>query len=110
LGVDSNVTTFTASEFGRSLLPNSTGTDHAWGSHHFVIGTGVKGGKFYGQFPTLALGSDYDATGTGALIPTSSVDQYGATLAQWFGVAPGSLPAIFPNIGNFKTSNLGILG
>jgi hypothetical protein len=55
-------------------------------------------------------GSDYDATGTGALIPTSSVDQYGATLAQWFGAAPGSLPAIFPNIGNFKTSNLGILG
>jgi len=109
-GVDSMVTTFTASEFGRSLTPNSTGTDHAWGSHHFVIGTGVKGGQFFGQFPTLALGSDYDATGTGALIPTSSVDQYGATLAQWFGVAPGSLPTIFPNIGNFPTANLGILG
>jgi uncharacterized protein (DUF1501 family) len=110
LGVDANVTTFTASEFGRSLAPNSTGTDHAWGSHHFVIGTGVKGGQFFGQFPSLALGSDYDATGTGALIPTSSVDQYGATLAQWFGVAAGSLPAIFPNIGNFPTGNLGILG
>ena len=110
LAVDSSVTTFTASEFGRSLTPNSTGTDHAWGSHHFVIGTGVKGGQFYGQFPPLALGSDYDATGTGALIPTSSVDQYGATLAQWFGVGAANLPAIFPNIGNFTTTNLGILG
>ncbi len=110
LGVDQYVTTFTASEFGRSLAPNSTGTDHAWGSHHFVIGTGVKGGQFFGQFPVLTLGGEDDATGTGALIPTSSVDQYGATLAQWFGVASGSLPAIFPNIGNFSTSNLGILG
>jgi len=110
LGVDQNVTTFTASEFGRALTPNSTGTDHAWGNHHFVIGTGVKGGQFYGQFPSLTLGSDYDATGTGTLIPTSSVDQYGATLAQWFGVGVGNLSTIFPNIGNFPTSNLGILG
>jgi uncharacterized protein (DUF1501 family) len=110
LGVDQYVTTFTASEFGRSLAPNSTGTDHAWGSHHFVIGTGVKGGRFFGQFPLLALGGEDDATGTGALIPTSSVDQYGATLAQWFGVPAGSVSAIFPNIGNFSTSNLGILG
>lgn len=110
LGVDSNVTTFTASEFGRALTPNSTGTDHAWGNHHFVIGTGVKGGQFYGQFPSLALGGPDDAYNTGTLIPTSSVDQYGATLAQWFGVGAGSLPAIFPNIGNFPTSNLGILG
>ena len=110
LGVDSNVTTFTTSEFGRSLTPNSTGTDHAWGNHHFVIGTGVKGGQFFGQFPSLALGNPYDATGTGILIPTTAVDQYGATLAQWFGVGPANLPAIFPNIGNFPTTNLGILG
>jgi uncharacterized protein (DUF1501 family) len=110
LGVDSSVTTFTASEFGRSLTPNSTGTDHAWGSHHFVIGTGVKGGQFFGQFPSLTLGNDYDATGTGTLIPTTSVDQYGATLAQWFGVGPANLPAIFPNIRSFPTTNLGILG
>jgi len=110
LGVDSNVTTFTASEFGRALTPNSTGTDHAWGNHHFVIGTGVKGGQFFGQFPSLALGSQYDATGTGALIPTTSVDQYGATLAQWFGVPASSIPTVFPNIGNFPTANLGILG
>jgi uncharacterized protein (DUF1501 family) len=110
LGVDQNVTTFTASEFGRTLTPNSSGTDHAWGSHHFVIGSGVKGGQFFGQFPSLALGGDSDAYNTGTLIPTSSVDQYGATLAQWFGVAAGSLPTIFPNIGNFPTANLGILG
>jgi uncharacterized protein (DUF1501 family) len=110
LGVDQNVTTFTASEFGRTLTPNSSGTDHAWGSHHFVIGSAVKGGQFFGQFPSLALGGDSDAYNTGTLIPTSSVDQYGATLAQWFGVAAGSLPTIFPNIGNFPTANLGILG
>jgi uncharacterized protein (DUF1501 family) len=110
LAVDSSVTTFTASEFGRALVPNSSGTDHAWGSHHFVVGTGVKGGQFYGQFPSLTLGSDYDATGTGTLIPTTAVDQYGATLAQWFGVGAGSVSTIFPNIGNFPTSNLGILG
>ena len=110
LGLDSSVTTFTTSEFGRSLTPNSTGTDHAWGNHHFVIGTAVKGGQFFGQFPSLALGNAYDATGTGILIPTTAVDQYGATLSQWFGVAAGSVATIFPNIGNFATSNLGILG
>ena len=111
LGVDQNVTTFTASEFGRTLTPNgSGGTDHAWGNHHFVIGSGVKGGQFYGQFPLLSLGGDYDATQRGCLIPTTSVDQYGATLAQWFGVGATNMPAIFPNIGNFPTANLGILG
>jgi len=111
LGVDQNVTTFTASEFGRTLTPNgSGGTDHAWGNHHFVIGSGVQGGKFYGQFPLLTLGGQYDANNRGTLIPTTSVDQYGATLAEWFGVGSGSMASIFPNIGNFGTSNLGILG
>jgi uncharacterized protein (DUF1501 family) len=110
LGVDQSVITFTASEFGRTLTPNSSGTDHAWGNHHFVIGSGVKGGQFFGQFPVLTPGGDSDAYNTGTLIPTSSVDQYGATLAQWFGVSAANLPSIFPNIGNFPTSNLGILG
>ncbi len=110
LGVDQSVTTFTASEFGRTLTPNSSGTDHAWGNHHFVMGTGVKGGQFFGQFPSLSLGGDSDAYNTGTLIPTSSVDQYGATLAQWFGVGVASLPAIFPNIANFPSANLGIMG
>lgn len=111
LGVDQNVTTFTASEFGRTLTPNgSGGTDHAWGSHHFIIGSSVKGGQFYGEYPTLALNSDYDATGRGSLIPTTAVDQYGATMAQWFGVGASDLPTIFPNLGKFQSSNLGILG
>lgn len=110
LGVDQDVTTFTASEFGRTLTPNgSGGTDHAWGSHHFVIGSSVQGGKFYGQFPLLALGGDYDATSRGSLIPTSSVDQYGATLAGWFGVSSANLSTVFPNIGNFKSPSLGFL-
>ena len=94
-----------------TLQPNgNAGTDHAWGNHHFVIGSAVQGGKFYGQFPLLALGGQYDATQRGCLIPTTSVDQYGATMARWFGVAPASMATIFPNIGNFTTSDLGILG
>ncbi|MEP6714727.1 MAG: DUF1501 domain-containing protein [Terriglobia bacterium] len=110
LGMDQNVVTFTASEFGRTLTPNSDGTDHAWGNHHFVIGGAVKGGQFYGQYPSLALGGPNDANTRGTLIPTTSVDQYGATLAQWFGVSPGNLSGIFPNVGNFATPVLGVLG
>jgi len=109
--VDQQVTTFTASEFGRTLTPNSNaGTDHAWGSHHFVIGSAVQGGKFYGQFPSLVLGSQYDANHRGTLIPTTSVDQYAATLAQWFGVSAANVGTIFPYVGNFASSNLGLLG
>jgi uncharacterized protein (DUF1501 family) len=105
LGVAQNVTTFTASEFGRTLSPSGTdGSDHAWGNHHFVIGGGVQGGKFYGTFPSLALGNDHDANNRGTLIPTTAVAQYGATLAQWFGVSAASLPNIFPNIANFSAS------
>ncbi len=111
LGIDQSVTTFTASEFGRTLTPGgSDGSDHAWGNHHFVLGGGVQGGKFYGNFPLLAPGSSDDANTRGVLIPTTAVDQYGATLAQWFGVAQGSLPQIFPNIANFGTNSLGFLG
>jgi uncharacterized protein (DUF1501 family) len=110
LAVDSQVTTFTASEFGRTLTPNGNGgTDHAWGSHHFVIGGAVQGGQFFGQFPTLALGSQNDANNRGTLIPTTSVDQYGAALARWFGVDPVGVAGIFKNVGNFNTS-LGFLG
>ena len=111
MGIDQNVTTFTASEFGRTLTPSgSNGSDHAWGSHHFILGGGVQGGKIYGSFPSLALGGDYDANARGTLIPTTAIAQYGATLAQWFGVSAANLPSIFPNIGNFSTSNLGFLG
>lgn len=110
LGVDQDVTTFTASEFGRTLNSNGTGTDHAWGSHHFIIGGSVKGGQFFGNFPLLALGSSDDANTRGTLIPTTAVDQYGATIAQWFGVSPASLPTVFPNIAHFGSSNLGFMG
>ncbi len=111
LGIDGSVTTFTASEFGRTLTPSGAdGSDHAWGNHHFIIGTGVKGGQFYGNFPLLAPGGSNDAGTRGVLLPTTAVDQYGATMAQWFGVPQSSLPTVFPNIGNFPSSNLGFLG
>ena len=117
VGADTNTTTFTASEFGRTLQPNgSLGTDHAWGSHHFVIGTGavgggaLQGGRFWGTFPSLVLGGPDDANTRGTLVPTTSVDQYAATMAQWFGVSPANLPSIFPYVSNFPTSNLGFLG
>jgi uncharacterized protein (DUF1501 family) len=110
LGVDSSVTTFTASEFGRTLTPSGTdGSDHAWGNHHFIIGGGVRGGQFYGNFPLLAPGGNSDANTRGTLIPTTAVDQYGSTLAQWFGVPPSGLPTVFPNIANFGTTPLGFL-
>jgi uncharacterized protein (DUF1501 family) len=110
MGIDQNVTTFTASEFGRTLSPSgSNGSDHAWGSHHLVVGGGVQGGKIYGSFPSLALGGDNDANKRGTLIPTTGIAQYGATLAQWFGVSAANLPSVFPNIANFPTSNLGFL-
>jgi len=112
LGAGSQVTTFTTSEFGRTLTPNSNGgTDHAWGNHHFVIGDAVKGGQFYGNFPSLALGSLNDTNQRGTLIPTTAVDQYAATLAQWFGVPAGAaVTSIFQNLTHFPTSNLGFLG
>ncbi len=111
LGIDRSVTTFTASEFGRTLNPSGTdGSDHAWGNHHFIIGSDVKGGRFYGSFPSLVLGGAQDANTRGTLIPTTSVAQYGATLAQWFGVGASSMATVFPNIGNFASANLGFLG
>ena len=110
LGVASNVTTFTLSDFGRTYSPNSDGSDHAWGSHHLIMGGAVKGGDFYGTFPTLAVNGPDDATGQGRWVPTTSLDQYAATLAAWFGVAPADLPSIFPNLANFRSPTLGILG
>lgn len=110
MGVANSVTTFTLSDFGRTYSPNSTGTDHAWGSHHLIMGGAVKGGDFYGKFPTLAVNGPDDATGQGRWVPTTSVDQYAATLAAWFGVAATDLPSIFPNLANFTTPTLGIMG
>jgi uncharacterized protein (DUF1501 family) len=110
LGVASDVTTFTMSDFARTFQPNSnTGSDHAWGSHHIVLGGAVKGGKMYGTFPTLALGGPDDSDSNGRWVPSTGSVQYASTLAQWFGVPVNQLAAVFPNIGAFSTNNLGFV-
>ena len=104
LNVANQVTAFTESDFGRTCQPSggsSLGSDHAWGSHHFVVGGAVKGGDLYGKFPTLALTGPDDANSRGVWIPTTSLDQYAATLATWFGVDAAKLPQVFPNLANF---------
>jgi len=111
LGVASQVTTFTLSDFGRTLAPASGGgSDHAWGNHQLVLGGSVVGRQTYGTFPALALGGPDDFTAQGRWIPTISTDQYAATLARWFGVAPGDLASVLPNVGRFAGDNLGFLG
>jgi uncharacterized protein (DUF1501 family) len=110
MGVENEVITFTESEFGRTLQPSSgAGTDHAWGSHHMVMGGSVKAGDIYGAFPVLALQGPDDVTGRGVWLPSVSLDQYGATLASWFGVANASLTKVFPNLGNFTPRKLGFV-
>lgn len=109
LGVANQVTTFTASDFGRALQHNGRGSDHGWGGHHFVMGGAVQGNRVYGQFPTVALNGPEDS-GRGALIPTTSVDEYTATLARWFGVSLANLPLVLPNIGRFASRDLGFMG
>jgi uncharacterized protein (DUF1501 family) len=111
LGVTNQVTTFTLSEFSRTMEPGSSGgSDHAWGAHQLILGGAVKGNAIYGTFPTLALGGPDDADQNGRWIPTTALDQYAATLATWFGVSAANLPSIFPNLPNFTTANLGFLG
>ena len=110
MGVQSNVTAFTMSDFSRTYQPNSnTGSDHAWGSHHIVIGGAVNGGQMYGTWPTLALNGPDDSGTNGRWVPSTGSVQYAATLASWFGVSTAQMPTIFPNIGSFSTANLGFV-
>ena len=119
MGAQSKVTAFTASDFGRTFTSNGDGTDHGWGAHHFVMGGAVKGGDLYGNFPVLgaknATNNNFDSSpnqiGNGSLIPETSVDQLGATLARWFGVSDSDALTVFPNLANFDASkrNLGFM-
>jgi uncharacterized protein (DUF1501 family) len=108
LGLSSNVTTFTASDFGRTFPCNGDGSDHGWGSHHLIMGGAVNGRRTYGKFPTLAVNGP-DDTSTGRWIPSTAIDQYFATLATWFGVDAGNLGAVFPNLNRFSAPNLGFI-
>lgn len=111
--VTQEVTTFTLSDFGRTLQPAGSGagvgSDHGWGNHHLVLGGAVRGGDFYGTFPTLALGGPDDADSRGRWIPTTSVEQYAATLASWYGLSQSDFPAVFPLLGRFPTANMGFM-
>lgn len=104
-GLANEVTLFTASDFGRTLTANATGTDHGWGGHHFVVGGAVNGQEIHGEVPVFDSDHDQDFK-RGALIPQISVDQYGAELARWFGLNTSEINAIFPNLSNFDTSAL----
>jgi uncharacterized protein (DUF1501 family) len=108
IGMENTVTSFTHSDFGRTLTSNGDGSDHAWGGNQIVVGGAVRGGEVYGQYPSLAINSALDVGG-GRLIPTTSSDQYAATLARWFGVTDAQLPQVAPSIGNFAQQTLAFL-
>jgi uncharacterized protein (DUF1501 family) len=106
LGIADKVTTFTISDFARTLTSNGNGSDHAWGGNAMVFGGAVNGGQIYGQYPSLGLGSELEV-GNGILIPEISTDAYFAELALWLGVNSSSLSDIFPNVENFYTPGSG---
>ena len=108
MSVADAVTSFTASEFGRTVSINGDGTDHGWGSHHLILGGAVNGRRIYGAMPNLAVEGPDDA-GWGQIIPKIAVDQYAATIARWYGVSPGDMASVFPNIGRFSSADLGFL-
>ncbi len=119
LGLADKVTTFTLSDFGRTLQTNGSGSDHGWGNHHLIMGGAVNGGDLYGTFPSMALGGPDDSGARGATIPTTSIAQYGATLARWFGVddtpdpadpnAATALDGVLPTLRNFASRDLGFM-
>jgi uncharacterized protein (DUF1501 family) len=108
LGVANQVTAFTASDFGRTLSSNGDGSDHGWGSHHFVVGGAVNGGRYFGKLPAMAINGP-DDVGQGRLLPTTGVDQLAATLAKWMGVSDTNLALVAPNIGNYTVKDLGLM-
>jgi len=108
LGLQDSVTAFTQSDFGRTLTSNGDGTDHAWGGNQIVVGGAVQGQQIYGDYPLLQIGGD-DDVGGGRLIPTTSADQYAATLAKWFGIEDMDLDIVAPNIDNFAVRDLGFM-
>jgi uncharacterized protein (DUF1501 family) len=115
MGLRDAVTLFTASDFGRTFTSNGDGTDHGWGAHHFVLGGAVRGRNLYGRLPTLGLSdgrNDFtspDQIGNGSLLPSSSVDQLGATLGRWFGLSDTQLLDVFPRLANFTQRDLGFM-
>jgi len=115
-GNGDRVTTFTLSDFGRTLAPSGSGgapavgSDHAWGNHSLIMGGAVAGRAFYGSYPVLQLSGPNDADSRGRWIPTTAVEQYGATLAAWYGVAPADIATVFPFLYRFSPGNLGFLG
>jgi uncharacterized protein (DUF1501 family) len=111
MNVTPNVTLFTESEFNRTGDSNANiGTDHAWGGHHMVLGGAVQGGRMYGTFPTHQLRGSDDSGSRGNWIPTTSLDQYAATMGGWFGIPDAELRNIFPNLVNFAPQRLNFLG
>ena len=108
-GLANNITSFTMSDFGRTLTSNGDGTDHGWGGHQIIMGGAVKGGDIYGTIPEDFTLNSSDDLGDGRIIPTTSVDQYAATLAKWFGLSTNEINAVFPNLSRFNSSDLGFM-
>jgi uncharacterized protein (DUF1501 family) len=112
LGLDEQVTTFTLSDFGRTLTPSGTGTDHGWGNHHLILGGAVDGGRIYGRLPSMTNHADFNESaddfsdGRGAMLPAVSLAQYGATLARWFGTSDEQLDSVFPELPEFTDRTL----
>jgi uncharacterized protein (DUF1501 family) len=115
MGIADKVTSFTLSDFGRTLQPSGSGSDHGWGNHHLVVGGAVSGGRIYGQFPLMTNYANFNATREdysdtrGVMLPQFSLSQFGSTLALWFGAGDGQLNAVFPTLANFNVRNLGFL-
>ena len=109
LGTENMVTTFTGSDFGRTLTSNGDGSDHAWGGVQLVMGGGVVGKDIYGVYPSLALDGPDDID-SGRILPTTSVDEYSATLAKWLGVQSGDMATVFPHLDHFAHPDMGFMG